>query len=212
MSVSPQRPGNVIDWAAIHARMERAEAALSEALNPSPLRAKAIMDARARALAQVPAPAQPSGVRIDVVEFCLGRERYAIETCFVHEVIRFVDYTPVPEATESIIGVTNFRGTVLPVVDLCRLFNIPRQGLTDLSRLIVLGEKRIEFGILADEARGRTEISTADILPDLDDVSRISRIYLRGLTREALIILDGSALLARHGLPINENANRSPPA
>lgn len=195
MSTSTPRPSGPLDWSAIRARMERAEAAVQEALNPSPERARAIMDARARALSQVPAPARPPGARVDVVEFGLGKERYAIEARFVREIVRLTDYTPVPGTPEFIVGVTNLRGVVLAVVDLRRFFNVPPKGMTDLSRVIVLGTAQIEFGILADEAYGQIELAAGDILAPPGEVSGIGRAYLRGVTREALIVLDGAALL-----------------
>ncbi|MEW5703567.1 MAG: chemotaxis protein CheW [Pseudomonadota bacterium] len=196
-----ERTGS-IDWQTVRAHVKRAEIALKEALNPSPERAKAIMDARARALSQVPAPARPPGVGVDVVLFGLGKECYAIEARFVREVVRFSDYAPVPGTPEFIVGVTNLRGVSLAVVDLRRFFNVPQKGVTDLSRIIVLGTTQVEFGILADEAHGQIELTVNDILPVPDEVSGIGRAYLRGVTGEALIILDGAALLGDQRLII----------
>lgn len=204
MKPNTPRSRGPIDWQAVHARLERAEAALAEAQNPSPERAKEIMDARARVLAQAPIPARPAGAGVDLTLFALGKERYAIETRFVREVVRFADYTPVPGTPEFIVGVTNLRGVVLAVVDLRRFFNVPQQGLTDLSRVIVVGRERIEFGILADEAHGQIDLAADDILAPLGDVSGIGRAYLRGVTEEALIVLDGNALFKDRRLMAGE--------
>lgn len=195
MSPGRRQPRGPTDWAAIRARMERAEAAVEEALYPSPARAKAIMDARAQALSQAPASAPSPGAHLEVVEFSLGQEQYAIEARFVREVVRFADYTPVPGTPEFIVGVTNLRGILLTVIDLRRLFNIATMGLTDQSRVIVLGTERVEFGVLADTAHGHTGHATDDILTPPGDVSGIGRSYLRGVTRDAVIVLDGARLI-----------------
>lgn len=195
MSGNIKRRSGTIDWQAVRARLKQAAVATEEALNPPPDRAKAIMDGRARALAQVPAPSRPPGAHLDVVLFGLGRERYAIETRFIREVVRLADFTPVPGTPDFVLGVTNLRGVVLAVVDLRRFFNITPKGLTDQSRVIVLGTERVEFGILADETHGQMDLATEEILDPPSEVSGIGRAYLRGVSREALIILDGTALL-----------------
>lgn len=184
-----------IDWPTARARMKQAEAALEQALDPPPERARAIMDARARALARAPERAQSAG-RIEVVEFSLARERYAIEARFVREVFTLAGFTPVPGTPEFIMGVTNLRGLVLAIVDLRRLFNVGVGGLPDQSRVIVLGVERPEFGILADEARGPTSLGLDDLLVPPNEISGIERSCLRGMTNEAVVIFDGAKLIA----------------
>ena len=196
------------DWQAVRTRLDKADAALEEAFNPSPAHAKAIMDARARRLAPKQAAARLPVASLGVVLFGLGRERYAIETRFVREVVRFADFTPVPGTPDFIVGVTNLRGTVMTIVDLHRLFKIPRRGVTDLSRVIVLGVDRVEFGILADQASGQAEIAADDVLAAPGKMAGIAGSYLRGVTREALIILDGRALLADERLTIDQTQQR----
>ena len=196
MNSGSRQPREPVDWSAIRARLERTDAAVEEALHPSPERAKTIMDARARTLSQVSTPARPPGVHVDVVEFGLGKEHYAIEVAFVREVVRLVDHSRIPGAPEFIVGVTNLRGVVLLIIDLRRFFNITTKGLSERSRVIVLGVERAEFGILADEAYGQLELGAADILTPPGEVSGIGRSYLRGVTKEAVIMLNGAALIA----------------
>src|SRR5471032_2992343 len=208
MTANLKSAGDGIDWPAVHRRLERADAAMEEAFNPSPAHAKAIMDARARRLAPIPEVSRPPGANVGVVLFGLGRERYAIETRFVREVVRFADFTQVPGTPKFVVGVANLRGTVIAIIDLHRFFNIPRKGVTDLSRVIVLGIDRVEFGILADLADGQTEIAVADILPPPGKMAGIASSYVRGVTREALIILDGMALLADERLTVDQTQQR----
>jgi len=186
--------GGPIDWSLVHARLKRAEEAVQQALDPSPERAQAIMQARAQALARVP-PAPP-GDTLDVVRFALGREHYAIETRFVREVVRLADFTPVPGTPDFIVGVTNLRGTILAVVDLHRFFGIDERGVTDLSRVLVLGIERAEIGILANDTHGQADLATADIHDQPANAPGSRRTHLRGVTGEALAVLDGATLLA----------------
>jgi len=204
MNAGSRQPRPPIDWSAIRARLERAEAGLEEALKPSPERAKAIMDERARILSQVTASTRTPGTSMDAIEFGLGKEHYAIEVAYVREVVRLVDYTVVPGVPEYIVGVTNLRGTVLPIVDLRRFFSVATTGPSDQSRIIVLGAERVEFGVLADEAHGQLALGADDILASPGDLPEIGRPYLRGVTRDAVIILDGAILIADEKFFIRE--------
>ena len=195
MSAPRRRRDAPIDWAEVRARVARAMAATEEALRPSPEQARRIMDERARALARVPPAARPGAERIELVTFALANERYAVEMRCVREVARLVDVTPVPGTPDFIVGVTNLRGTVLAVIDLGRLFDLPRKGLTDLARIVVLGTDVAEFGVLADEVLGQLDLAAADILEAPAGAAGGGRAHVRGVTRDALIVLDGEALL-----------------
>lgn len=186
------RSERAIDWPAVRARISKAAA--EEALNPSGDRAKQILDARAHALARTLVEEQPAGESIEAITFALANERYAVETRYVREVTRFTDFTTVPGAPDFVVGVTNLRGGVLVVFDLRKILGIPAPGLTDLSRVIVHGRERAEFGILADAVHEVRIISAADLLAPADSAGT-DRRYLRGITADALIMLDGSALL-----------------
>jgi purine-binding chemotaxis protein CheW len=185
----------MIDWDAVHARIATAEVALEEALNPSPERAKVIMDARARALSR---PAEQAGARarIDVVIFSLGREQYCIEARYVREVSRLTHLTPVPGTPDFVLGVTNLRGTVLALLDLRRFFGVVPTGLTDMSRVLVLGTDSAAFGIMVDDSHRHVELETEDILPPGPDWPDEVRPLVRGVAKDALIVVDGEALLS----------------
>jgi len=162
------------------------------------------MDERARALARAGVEPRPPGEMIEVLVFVLGNETYAIETRWVHEVARFTDFTPVPGAPEFALGITNLRGEVLAVVDLRKFFGVAVKGVTDLSRLVVLGSERAEFGVLADATREVRALRSDEVLETVEPVAGIGRDYLRGVTKDALIVLDGAVLLQDGRLFVNQ--------
>src|SRR6266446_5169387 len=139
--MSPLEPQGheTIDWQDVRARLARATMKTEQALQLSPERGQEVMDARALLLAQTPAGEAQTVATFEVIVFTLANERYAIETCHVREVIRFSDFTPLPGAPEFLVGVTNLRGHILAVVDLRKFFGVAARGLTDLSRVLVLG-------------------------------------------------------------------------
>jgi purine-binding chemotaxis protein CheW len=93
------------------------------------------------------------------------------------------------------VGVTNLRGDILAVFDLRRFFGLPPGAVTELARVLVLGDDRAEFGVLADEVHEVRALRTGDLLDAPASVAGVGREYLRGVTEEALVVLDGDVLL-----------------
>ena len=187
--------GKKIDWEEVRRRLARAAEATGESLRLSPQRAKAILDERARALARVP-PAPPKASEVlEIATFALANEHYGVETRFVREVVRLADFTPLPGAPPFLVGVLNLRGEILALIDLRTFFGVPARGLTDLARVLVLGDERPEFGVLADAAHEVTTLRVDEVHEPPDSAAGVGREYLRGVTKDALIVLDGAALL-----------------
>lgn len=149
---------------------------------------------RARLLARPPA-APRTGEAIEALCFSLGEERYAIETRLVREVARFRDFAVVPGAPEVLVGVTSLRGEILPVFDLRPLLGLARNRLNDLSRAIVLESDGERIAVLADEVRETVEVPLAGLVAPATLPEGMERALLRGVTADALVVLDGAALL-----------------
>jgi len=154
------------------------------------LRDGRILEERARLLARPPAAEVRPQDRLELLIFSLSGETYALETSAVREVVRFTDFTVVPGAPPLLLGVTNVRGQILPVFDLRRLAGIAPKGLTDLSRLLVLGDEREELGLLADDVREVKVMRRDEVLAPPEELAAMGRDLLLGLTREAVIVLD----------------------
>jgi purine-binding chemotaxis protein CheW len=179
-----------IDWAAIHERL----ANLTELGPPSAEQTKRILDERARRLAAVPVPSTPVDA-LDVLTFSLGRERYAIEARYVVEIARLVDIAVVPGSPSQLVGVTNLRGNILPVFDVGKLIGVTRPGLTDQARLVVLGRDDPDFAIAVDLVGDFRLLAGAEVLATPESMRGPAGPILRGVTTEALLVLDGAALL-----------------
>ena len=53
--------------------------------------------------------------------FSLGQDRYAIESSQVVEVVSIVNLRKIPHTPDYVAGVFNYRGLIVPVIDLCSL-------------------------------------------------------------------------------------------
>ncbi len=158
-------------------------------------RTDAILAERARLLARKLAAPAAEEQTIDVVGFRLGGERYALDAAVVREVLPFTDYTALPGVPPHVVGVTNLRGEILAVFDLRLLFGLPDRGLTDRTRLIVCGADDPEFGIVADSTQDVSALPVSRLLPEATLFGAERQPCVRGITGDAIIVLDGAALL-----------------
>ncbi|MBI2311240.1 MAG: purine-binding chemotaxis protein CheW [Betaproteobacteria bacterium] len=193
-----------VDWKEVRRRLTIAEAAIEGGWTPAPEEAKRILKERARALAREPERAEATGGSIEILEFRLAYENYGVESGFVQEVAPLKEFTPVPGTPPFILGIVNLRGRILSVVDLRPFFELPAKGLGDLNKVIVLHDGNLEFGILADAVAGVRSLALAAIQPSLPTLTGIREQYLKGVTPDRLVVLDGGKLLSDPNLIVRE--------
>lgn len=166
-----------------------------------------ILRARAQVLAQTPASAPAGHTSLEVLEFRLGRERYALETQYVREVYPLKNLTPLPCTPPFVLGVVNLRGRILPVLDLKQLFGLQDNGLTDLHRVIVVGDDEMELGVLADLDVDVRSVPVESVQAPMPTLSGIGTEYLKGVTAERLVVLDMGRILADPKIAVHEEAD-----
>ena len=182
-----------IDWRQVRARVAKAfEASSGEG---SAERAREVLVERARRLAlAAEAPERPADA-LELLPFRLGREHYAIETRYAREVVRLSGFTAVPSTEDFLLGVTNLRGEIVPVFDLMLFFGFASQGLMDRAHVIVVGAETVEFAIIADTVQAVAQFPAASLLADAPFEGKRGGECVRGVTRDAMIVLDGAALI-----------------
>jgi purine-binding chemotaxis protein CheW len=163
-----------------------------------------ILRNRARALARPPTAASADGTTLELLEFSLAQERYAVENRYVREVCPFKELTPLPCTPPFLLGIVNIRGRILPVLDLKKFFDLPEKGLTDLHRIILVRNDDLEVGLLADAISGVRSIPAESLQPTLPTLTGIREDYLKGVTAERLVVLDLGHILADPKIVVHE--------
>ncbi len=207
MSTSRQRATAAFDWEQAKRRLRQLADALQQHEHLSAEQARALMDERARALAEVPDQAAHSGQVVEVLILLLAGERFAVETRFIREVFHAAAITPVPGGPDFLLGVTNLRGEVLAVMDFHRLLQLGQARLGAPTRLVVFGEQRAEFGVPGDEIAEVTTLREADILPPESSLTGTLRDFTRGVTKHGLIVLDGELIMHDSRLFVDDSTN-----
>jgi chemotaxis signal transduction protein len=106
----------------------------------------------------------PSGT--DVVVVRLGAGRFAVSLASVAEVGRVPAVTRVPGVPGWVAGVANWRGRILPVLDLRSLLGgDDALSLGDEARLTVLIEASVAVGVLVDVVEGTSTLTEVAAFP-----------------------------------------------
>jgi len=123
-------------------------------------------------------PAQPDGQAavkkaghrsgtLQVVEFLLGKEHYAIDLFDVREVVEYTTITKLPDTPSYMKGIIDLRGEITTIIDLKERLNILEKSDQPIenSRIIVLDEKitRAKTGILVDDVLAVSTFEHGDI-------------------------------------------------
>jgi len=124
---------------------------------------------------------------------------YALPALQVAEVIRPATLARVPQAPESLLGLANLRGAVMPVASIRALLGLQRADATAASRLIVLdGDKPVALEV--DAVAALVSVPAAAVNAADTELSAAAGEQLRGVfeTNGAVAkILDIQALLDR---------------
>lgn len=199
-----QAPLSSIDWDELHRRLNAARQAVEHGCAPTPEQKRRILKDRARAAARPShADAQPQD-QFELLEFLLAQETYGIESSFVREVHPLKTLTPVPGTPAFVLGITSLRGQILSVIDLKKVFELPDKGLTDLNKIIVIGNAEMEFGILADAVLQVRKVPASQLQLSLPTLTGIRASFLKGVTPDRLVALDGAKLLSSQSIVVNQ--------
>ncbi|MFO7819337.1 MAG: chemotaxis protein CheW [Halanaerobacter sp.] len=123
--------------------------------------------------------------------FEVDDEEYGVDVLKVQEIIRYREPTVMPNAPEVIKGVINFRGEVIPVVDLRKKFNLADKEYDNFTVIIALEVKNKIVGAIVDKVSDMVSFTDDDIQENLEFGSQVDTEFIRGMARldERLIIL-----------------------
>jgi len=180
------------DWTDVRERL--AQATREGTMEPSPEEARRILEERARALASARVDVGTNEPSLEVIVFEVGGEKYGIGTSFVREAVNGAGVTRVPGAPPYFSGIANVRGEIIAVLDLPAFFGVSaaeevRPGL------LVLGQEHTELSIACREVSEVERVPRSRLLPPPRACGHGGRRHIVGVTDEALIVIDGAALL-----------------
>jgi purine-binding chemotaxis protein CheW len=110
--------------------------------------------------------------KISYINLQIGTEHFAISVFKVLEIIQYAELTHVPNSSDFVPGVLNFRGSIVPVIDMHKRFNMNSTVNGDKMVIIVdvqNKDKNVLMGLLVDQVTDVLEFDYKSIrnVPDL---------------------------------------------
>jgi purine-binding chemotaxis protein CheW len=128
-----------------------------------------------------------------LVVFELANEHYGVEISAVESIIKMQTITVVPHAPDFVEGVTNLRGSVLPVIDLRKRFGLALQETNKSSRIVVVTIEGVKVGMIVDAVSEVLRIADEAIEPPPPMVTSVDTAFITGIAKVAdrlVILLD----------------------
>lgn len=155
--------------------------------------------------------------------FSLGGEMFAIGILCVKEIIEYGQLTVVPMMPESIRGVINLRGSVVPVVDLACRFGRRSTEITRRTCIVIVevrgeaegegeaGDDKHDIGVIVDAVSEVIEIPGEQVEPPPAFGARIRTDFIHGMGKidgkfvvmlnvDRVLSLDDLAVLGQVGV------------
>lgn len=117
-----------------------------------------------------------------LIVFSLDRQRYALPLHMIDRVVRMVAITPLPKAPDIVLGVVNFQGQVIPLINMRQRFNLPKKEIALSDQLVVAHTSRRPVALVADAVHdviassALNLIDTEQVLPGVEYVEGVIKL------------------------------------
>jgi purine-binding chemotaxis protein CheW len=137
---------------------------------------------------------------LQVVGFRIGNETFGVRIGSVREIVRVPEITAVPSAPETIEGVINLRGKIIPVMDLRKRFGQSDVRPDKKNRILVVELENKLVGLIVNAASEVLRIAPSEIEPPGNLFAEGESGYVTGVGKlkgRLIILLDIAKLLHR---------------
>lgn len=137
---------------------------------------------------------------LQVVGFRIGNETFGVRIGSVREIVRVPEITAVPSAPETVEGVINLRGKIIPVMDLRKRFGQSDIQADKKNRILVVELENKLVGLIVNAASEVLRIAPSEIEAPGNLFAEGESSYVTGVGKlkgRLIILLDITKLLHR---------------
>ncbi len=123
---------------------------------------------------------------VDIVEFELTGERYAMDISMVREVVEMLPITPLPKTPPYVVGIINLRGEVTHIVDLAVLLGEGVRKDRSGQKIIIIPSDVTQgehVGIIVDTVRSVTEVPVRQVTSLGEDINAQIHTHIKGIIK-----------------------------
>lgn len=128
-----------------------------------------------------------------LIVFNVGDEEFGLDVLRVQEIIRYVKPTKIPHAPKYMEGVIDFRGDVIPVLNMRERFGIKDDGDEETKVIIVIEHTGRTFGMAVDAVSDLMTLPKEKIQERIEFTAEEKTKYLKAmgkLNERLILILD----------------------
>jgi len=137
--------------------------------------------------------------QVQLVTFAVGGEEFGLDVFQVHEILRWQEPTQVPKAPPFIEGVLDVRGTLVPVIDLRKRFEIPDPRHDDDTRIVLVDFAGERLGLVVDAVTEVLRAPETAVTPPPAYVKGLAAEFIRGIVRlegRLVVLIDLERILS----------------
>lgn len=140
---------------------------------------------------------------LQYLTFLMGKDEYGVDILAVQEIHCWIEPRPIPNTPEYVRGVIDWRGTIVPIIDLRVRFQYPEASYTSTTVVIILQTKLAStdqeciIGIVVDAVADVYDVAASDLKKPPNLGSKIDTKYIKGITKieDSMIIILELAML-----------------
>ena len=167
----------------------------------------AILRERARVLAARPdVEIGPAGAAdlLEILEFTLAGERYAVESSFVHGIHPLQGMVPLPCAPDCVLGMLNVRGQVVPVLGLRSMMGLEGEGA--FASVVLVHDADAVCGLPVEGHATVRLIARSSLQAGLPGIADMARRCISGIAEGGVTLLDIAGIFGHPRLVVAGDA------
>lgn len=148
---------------------------------------------------------------MEVIEFGISDNsnngKYAFDIKCINEVFKVKKVTPLPCTPSFIIGIINYRGKILSVIDIRKFlgFSNEPKDFNDVEKVIIVKFNELEVGIAIDKVIGYYTISMGEIQKNILTIADERKEFIIGITTGGTLMLDIKSIMLSEKITINDS-------
>lgn len=139
---------------------------------------------------------------LSYISFTIEKEHFAISISKVVEIILLENITRVPNSSQYIEGILNFRGEIVPIINLKKRFNY--NNLIGDGNLVIVVEvnhqdKIVQLGLLVNEVTDVIEFRFRDVKTIPEHGVKFNPLFLEGfveIENQIVMVLEVDKVLS----------------
>ncbi|MDD3574002.1 chemotaxis protein CheW [Methanospirillum sp.] len=123
---------------------------------------------------------------IEILEFDLGGESYAMDIGIAREIVEMLPITPIPRAPSHVTGLLNLRGEITTIINLHHLLGITPSKKPEEQKIMVFVPDMFEntsVGVIVDEVRSVLTIDESSVDTNIKSVDEQMSDYVQGIIK-----------------------------